>query len=325
MCEERRLPRDKPKWLAIDLETRSEIDLTKCGVHRYVEGKKHKILLFCYQFEGDADVTMIDMATGEQLPPEVLSAIDDPEIIKTAWNAQFERTVIGHYLGRVLSPDSWQCTMVWAAGLSLPLSLKLAAQVLRVEQQKDRAGDALIKKFSVPQKPSKSNGFKEWIEPEDAPEDWDRFKEYCKQDVRTEVSIREKLMSFPLPDHEWDYYHMDQRINDRGVMIDTELVHQAIACDLMLSEAKPAICGGDDGEQLLCGMYKPSRGEPAADRGAAHELLQWLLCADFCRTKPSQGNPAWRCVLPKLHGSDHLLQQHRHLHRFVLFLWLCQH
>ena len=237
MCEERRLPRDKPKWLAIDLETRSEIDLTKCGVHRYVEGKKHKILLFCYQFEGDSDVTMIDMATGEQLPPEVLSAIDDPEIIKTAWNAQFERTVIGHYLGRVLSPDSWQCTMVWAAGLSLPLSLKLAAQVLRVEQQKDRAGDALIKKFSVPQKPSKSNGFKEWIEPEDAPEDWDRFKEYCKQDVRTEVSIREKLMSFPLPDHEWDYYHMDQRINDRGVMIDTELVHQAIACDLMLSEA----------------------------------------------------------------------------------------
>lgn len=237
MCEERRLPRDKPKWLAIDLETRSEIDLTKCGVHRYVEGKKHKILLFCYQFEGDADVTMIDMATGEQLPPEVLSAIDDPEIIKTAWNAQFERTVIGHYLGRVLSPDSWQCTMVWAAGLSLPLSLKLAAQVLRVEQQKDRAGDTLIKKFSVPQKPSKSNGLKEWIEPEDAPEDWDRFKEYCKQDVRTEVSIREKLMSFPLPDHEWDYYHMDQRINDRGVMIDTELVHQAIACDLMLSEA----------------------------------------------------------------------------------------
>ena len=237
MCEERRLPRDKPKWLAIDLETRSEIDLTKCGVHRYVEGKKHKILLFCYQFEGDADVTMIDMATGEQLPPEVLSAIDDPEIIKTAWNAQFERTVIGHNLGRVLSPDSWQCTMVWAAGLSLPLSLKLAAQVLRVEQQKDRAGDALIKKFSVPQKPSKSNGFKEWIEPEDAPEDWDRFKEYCKQDVRTEVSIREKLMSFPLPDREWDYYHMDQRINDRGVMIDTELVHQAIACDLMLSEA----------------------------------------------------------------------------------------
>ena len=237
MREDRRLPRDKPKWLAIDLETRSEIDLTKCGVHRYVEGKKHKILLFCYQFEGDSDVTMIDMATGEQLPPEVLSAIDDPEIIKTAWNAQFERTVIGHYLGRVLSPDSWQCTMVWAAGLSLPLSLKLAAQVLRVEQQKDRAGDALIKKFSVPQKPSKSNGFKEWIEPEDAPEDWDRFKEYCKQDVRTEVSIREKLMSFPLPDREWDYYHMDQRINDRGVMIDTELVHQAIACDLMLSEA----------------------------------------------------------------------------------------
>ena len=214
----------KPGWLAIDLETRSEIDLTKCGVHRYVEGKKHKILLFCFQFAGDAEVTMIDMALGEKLPEEVLEALDDPEIIKTAWNAQFERTVISHYLGRTLSPDNWQCTMVWAAGLSLPLSLKNAAQVLKVEQQKDRTGEALIKKFSVPQKPSKANGFKKWIEPEDAPEDWARFKEYCKQDVRTEVSIREKLMSFPLPAHEWDYYHMDQRINDRGVRIDTELM-----------------------------------------------------------------------------------------------------
>ncbi len=229
--------REKPGWLAIDLETRSEIDLTKCGVHRYVEGRKHKILLFCYQFEGDADVTMIDMARGERLPSEVLSAIDDPEIIKTAWNAQFERTVIGRFLGRTLSPDSWQCTMVWAAGLSLPLKLESAAKVLKVEQQKDRAGEALIKKFSVPQKPSESNGFKEWIEPEDAPEDWERFKDYCRQDVRTEVSIRQKLTGFPLPDHEWDYYHMDQRINDRGVRIDTELVHQAIACDLQLSEA----------------------------------------------------------------------------------------
>ena len=227
---------NKPGWLAIDLETRSEIDLTKCGVHRYVEGKKHRILLFCFQFEGDAEVNMIDMACGEMIPKEVMEALDDSEIIKTAWNAQFERTVIGHCLGRTLSPDSWQCTMVWAAGLSLPLSLKGAAQALKVEQQKDRAGEALIKKFSVPQKPTKANGMKEWIEPEDAPEDWERFKEYCKQDVRTEVSIREKLMNYPLPAHEWDFYHMDQRINDRGVRIDTQLVRQAIACDLMLSE-----------------------------------------------------------------------------------------
>lgn len=229
-------PNGKPKWLAIDLETRSEVDLSGCGVYRYVEGEKHTILLFCYQFEGDPDVSMVDMACGEELPVNVLSALNDPEIIKTAWNAEFERTVIGHYLGRTLSPDDWQCTMVWAAGLSLPLKLEKAAEVLKVEQQKDRAGEALIKQFSVPQKPSKKNGFKEWIEPEDAQEEWKQFKEYCKQDVRTEVSIRERLKNYPLLPHEWDYYHMDQRINDRGVMIDGDLVRQAIACDLALSE-----------------------------------------------------------------------------------------
>ena len=200
-------PNGKPKWLAIDLETRSEVDLSGCGVYRYVEGEKHTILLFCYQFEGDPDVSMVDMACGEELPVNVLSALNDPEIIKTAWNAEFERTVIGHYLGRTLSPDDWQCTMVWAAGLSLPLKLEKAAEVLKVEQQKDRAGEALIKQFSVPQKPSKKNGFKEWIEPEDAQEEWKQFKEYCKQDVRTEVSIRERLKNYPLLPHEWDYYH----------------------------------------------------------------------------------------------------------------------
>ena len=226
----------KPGWLAIDLETRSEIDLTKCGVYRYVEGEKHKILLFSYMFEGDADVSMVDMAMGETLPAEVLEAIDDPAIIKTAWNAMFERTVIGRFLGRTLSPDSWQCSMVWAAGLSLPLALEKAAAVLKVEQQKDKSGKGLIRQFSVPQKPTRSNGFRTWIEPEDEPEAWRQFKEYCRQDVRTEVSIRERLSSFPLPACEWDYYHMDQRINDRGVQIDRELVAQAITCDLAMSE-----------------------------------------------------------------------------------------
>ena len=226
----------KPEFMAIDLETRSDVDLPKCGVYRYVEGEKHRILLFCYKFAGDPDVTMIDMASGEKLTEDVLAALNDDEIIKTAWNAQFERTVISHYLGRTLSPDAWQCTMVWAAGLSLPLSLKMAAEVLKVQEQKDKAGEALIRKFSVRQNPTKSNGYKEWIEPADDPKAWEMFKEYCKQDVRTEAAIREKLTVFPLPDHEWDYYHMDQRINDRGALIDKVLVEQAITCDLMLSE-----------------------------------------------------------------------------------------
>lgn len=227
--------RKKPRILGIDIETFSSVDLPKCGVYRYVEAPDFEILLFTYAFD-DEEVQMVDMACGEQLPKEVLSAIDDPDIIKAAWNAQFERTCISHLLGRVLSPDSWRCSMVHAASLSLPLSLKEAARVLKTGEQKDRAGENLIKYFSVPCKPTKANGGRNRNLPRHDPAGWKKFKEYCVQDVRTERDIRKRLEAFPMPDAEWDYYHMDQRINDRGVMIDTELVHQAIACDLMLSD-----------------------------------------------------------------------------------------
>lgn len=227
--------REKPRILGIDIETFSSADLPKCGVYRYVEAPDFEILLFAYAFD-DEEVQMVDMACGEQLPKEVLSAIDDPDIIKAAWNAQFERTCISHVLGRVLSPDSWRCSMVHAASLSLPLSLKEAARVLKTGEQKDRAGENLIKYFSVPCKPTKANGGRNRNLPQHDPAGWKKFKEYCLQDVRTERDIRKRLEAFPMPDAEWDYYHMDQRINDRGVMIDTELVHQAIACDLMLSD-----------------------------------------------------------------------------------------
>lgn len=227
--------RKKPRILGIDIETFSSVDLPKCGVYRYVEAPDFEILLFAYAFD-DEEVQMVDMACGEQLPKEVLSAIDDPDIIKAAWNAQFERTCISHVLGCVLSPDSWRCSMVHAASLSLPLSLKEAARVLKSGEQKDRAGENLIKYFSVPCKPTKANGGRNRNLPQHDPAGWKKFKEYCLQDVRTERDIRKRLEAFPMPDAEWDYYHMDQRINDRGVMIDTELVHQAIACDLMLSD-----------------------------------------------------------------------------------------
>ena len=224
----------KPRVLGIDLETYSDVDLSKCGLYRYVEGDFH-ILLFAYAFDDD-DVRVIDMAQGEQIPQEVLAAIDDPQVIKAAWNAQFERTCIGHYLGRRLSPDGWRCSMVHAASLSLPLALKNAAKVLKTGEQKDRAGENLIKYFSVPCKPTKSNGGRTRNLPEHNPEGWKQFKAYCAQDVRTERDIRKILERFPMPDKEWTFYHMDQRINDRGVRIDTELVHQAIACDLRLSD-----------------------------------------------------------------------------------------
>ena len=221
--------------LSIDIETYSDVDLSKCGVYKYIEGDFH-ILFFAYAFD-DEDVKIVDVASGEKLPQEVLDAIDDPNVIKWAWNAQFERTCIGHYLGRVLSPDSWRCSMVHAASLSLPLSLKEAAKALKTGEQKDKAGENLIRYFSVPCKPTKSNGGRTRNLPEHNPEGWQQFKDYCVQDVRTERDIRKRLEVFPLMEHEWDYYHMDQRINDRGVLIDKKLVEQAIACDLMLSDA----------------------------------------------------------------------------------------
>ena len=229
---------EKKRVLSIDLETFSDIDLGSCGVYRYVEGDFH-ILLFAYAFD-DEDVRVVDMACGEELPQEVRDAIFDETIIKAAWNAQFERTCLSRYFGTQLSPDAWQCSMVWAASLSLPLKLKTAAEVLKTGEQKDDAGERLIKYFSVPCKPTKTNGGRTRNMPEHAPEDWVLFKSYCMQDVRTERDIRHKLEAFPLQNSEWDFYHMDQRINDRGVLIDKTLVEQAITCDMMLSEEMTA-------------------------------------------------------------------------------------
>lgn len=222
------------KILSIDLETYSDIELSECGVYRYVEGDFH-ILLFAYAFDDDP-VRVVDMARGEELPRDVVDAIFDDSVIKAAWNASFERICLSRYFGRQLSPDSWQCSMVWAASLSLPLALKSAAQVLKAGEQKDKAGEALIRLFSMPCKPTKTNGGRTRNLPEHVPEEWERFKAYCIQDVRTERDIRHKLEIFPLKASEWDFYHMDQRINDRGVLIDHQLVTQAIACDRMLAE-----------------------------------------------------------------------------------------
>jgi len=220
--------------LSIDLETYSDVDLPNCGVYRYVEGDFH-ILLFAYAFDDD-ETKCVDMACGEQLPAEVVDALQDDSIIKSAWNAQFERTCLSKYLGTQLSPDAWQCTMVWAASLSLPLKLATAAQALKTAQQKDAVGERLIRYFSLPCKPTKANGGRTRNLPEHAPEDWKLFKSYCIQDVETERDIRRRLEKFPLMPQEWDFYHMDQRINDRGILIDKELVQQAIICNMAMSE-----------------------------------------------------------------------------------------
>lgn len=226
----------KPRYAQFDFETYSEVDIGSCGSYRYIEDDSFEPLMLAAAFD-DEDVFIIDLAQNEPVPDIVWAAIFDDEIIKTAWNAQFERTIFGKMAGHTLSPDTWRCTMVWAASLSLPLALKNAAAVLKTGEQKDKAGEALIRYFSIPCKPTKTNGGRTRNLPEHDPGAWEEFKSYCLQDVRTERDIRKKLESLPMPEHEWDYYHMDQRINDRGVLIDLELVQQAIACDLMLSDA----------------------------------------------------------------------------------------
>ena len=222
------------KKLQIDIETFSDVDLVTSGVFRYVEGNFH-ILLFAYAFD-DEEVQCVDLACGEQIPQDVIDALHDSSIIKTAWNAQFERTCLSKYLGTQLSPDSWQCTMVWAASLSLPLKLATAAQALKTAEQKDTVGERLIRYFSIPCKPTKANGGRTRNLPEHAPDDWKLFKSYCIQDVETERDIRRRLEKFPLLPQEWDFYHMDQRINDRGILIDKVLVQQAIICNMAMSE-----------------------------------------------------------------------------------------
>ena len=225
----------KPKYMQTDFETYSKVDIATCGSYRYIDDDSFEPLLLAVAFD-DEEPFMVDLACGEDVPECVWAAVFDPEIIKTAWNAQFERTIFGKMAGETLSPDSWKCTMVWSASLSLPLALKTAAQVLKTGEQKDSAGEALIRYFSIPCKPTKANGGRTRNLPEHNPESWQKFKEYCLQDVRTERDIRKRLECFPLMDHEWDYYHLDQRVNDRGVKIDLPLVEQAITCDLMQSE-----------------------------------------------------------------------------------------
>jgi len=216
--------------LSIDIETYSSIDLVKSGVYAYASVPDFEILLFAYAYDDD-EVQIIDIASGEQLPREVMTSITDDSVIKSAFNAQFERTCLTAYLKEYLSPVGWQCTAVQSAMLGLPLSLEGIAQVLSLEEQKMREGKDLIKYFSMPCKETKTNGNRSRNFPHHAPEKWQIFKNYCKRDVEVERSIRTKLEKYPISQKEQALYILDQLINDRGVLIDKKLVEQAITCD----------------------------------------------------------------------------------------------
>ena len=226
-------------FLSLDIETYSDVDLTKCGVYAYADSPNFTILLLAYAF-GDEETKIVDLACGEPLPREVMDALTDESVIKTAFNAMFERTCLSRYLGIHLSPVSWQCTAVQAAMLALPLSLEGVGEVLNIERKKLKEGADLVRYFSIPCKPTQTNGGRTRNLPEHAPDKWEIFKRYCIRDVDAEREIRQKLRNFPIPDLEMELYRLDQEINDRGIMVDRDLVSRAVECDLKYTEVATA-------------------------------------------------------------------------------------
>ena len=238
------------RTLSIDIETYSDVTLQKSGVYRYCESPNFEILLFGYSADS-GPVQVVDLACGEKIPSDVLDALTDDAVTKWAFNASFERVCLSRYLrdlgisldpfhdrhplsqecARFLNPESWHCSMVWAATMGLPLSLEGVGAVLGLEKQKLTEGKDLIKFFCQPCAPTKTNGQRTRNRPFHAPDKWEAFKCYNLRDVETEMGIQQKLAKFPVPDQVWEEYHIDQEINDRGVRLDMELVHAAIEMD----------------------------------------------------------------------------------------------
>lgn len=254
-----------PVLMGLDLETYSSAPLPRCGVYRYCDAPDFEILLFSYAFD-DEPVQTIDLASGETLPKEVVSALADPGIIKVAYNAQFERVCLSRYLGHWLDPHQWRCTMVMAAYLTLPGRLADAAVALGATEKKMEEGKDLIRYFSVPCKPTKTNGGRTRNLPTDAPEKWAVYRQYNAQDVETERAIRKALEKFPLPEQEWELYALDQQINDRGVRVDKKLVKNAIAVDAVFAQAA---C---QRAKELTGLENP---------GSVNQLKAWLADQDM--------------------------------------------
>ena len=221
--------------LEADIESFSDVDLIKCGVYAYADSPAFEILLFAYSFDG-GETQIIDLAQGEKLPAEVEEAIFDVSVTKTAYNANFERTCLSKHFGRYIPPESWHCSAVQAAMLALPRSLEDVGRVLGLDEQKMKEGKELIRYFCVPCKPTKANGGRTRNLPCHAPEKWELFKTYCKRDVDVEKAIRRKLHNFPIPEGEMELYRLDQRINDRGVLVDMELVRNAVSCERLHKE-----------------------------------------------------------------------------------------
>lgn len=236
------------KEMSIDLETYSDVDISKCGAYKYAESENFEILLFGVSIDG-GDVQVFDLACGDTIPDDILAALSDYTVTKWAFNANFERICLSNWLrkhhpahfkgysipedpaSKYLDPASWKCTMIWSAYMGLPLSLEGVGAVLKLQDQKMKEGKNLIKYFCCPCKPTRVNGGRTRNLPEHAPDKWETFKTYNKRDVDVEMAIKQRLSKFPVPDFVWEEYHLDQEINDRGIMLDMDVVENAIAFD----------------------------------------------------------------------------------------------
>lgn len=236
------------RTLSIDLETYSEIDIAKCGSFRYIDDESFEILLLGYAFD-DEPVTVIDLTADEEVPADFLAALYDPEVTKTAWNCAFERFGLWKHFGRYCPPEQWSDTMILSAVCGLPLGLGEAGKALRLEadEAKDREGKALIRYFCSPCRPTKVNGGRTRNLPTDAPDKWAQFIEYNRQDVVAERTIRKRLLRWEPDALEHRFWCLDARINELGMRVDRELVHNAIAMDARykaeLTEQAVAISG----------------------------------------------------------------------------------
>lgn len=239
------------KTLRIDIETFSSVDLRKCGVYKYAESPDFCVLLFQYAYD-EEPVRVIDLASGEKIPQQVLNDIVDPAVRKTAYNAAFEITCLSRHLGVQLDPSQWRCTSVHALYLGMPGSLADVGKVvgLSADKQKMSMGWSLIRYFCIPCKPTKKNGERTRNLPQHDPAKWQLFKEYGARDVDSEREVARKIAKFPMPEKEWALWELDQRMNAKGILVDRQLIDAAIECDAIfkhrLTEEAMAITGLDN-------------------------------------------------------------------------------
>ena len=277
------------KTLSIDIETYSDIPLQKTGVYRYSGSPNFEILLFGYSIDS-GPVQVVDLTCGEHIPKEVLAALEDDSVIKWAFNAAFGRVCLSRYLGyptsEYLDPESWHCSMVWAATMGLPLSLEGVGAVLGLEKQKLTEGKELIKYFCQPCLPTKANGQRTRNRPFHAPDKWELFKRYNARDVEAEMGIQQKLSKFPVPPQVWEEYDIDQEINDRGVRIDMKLVEQAIQMDARSRQELT------DAMKRMTALENPNSVQQMkqwlSDNGVETDSLGKKVVAELLKTAPPE-------------------------------------